>query len=286
MIPGKKIRACFGFCDIRNFTDATECLQEDVMMFVNKIADVVHNKVVFHSGFPNKNIGDAFLLVWKKSAADNIQKTRGTNSFADRALQSFLDIIQCIETSQTLAEYAMHPAIQKRMPGYKIHMGFGLHVGWAIEGAIGSAHKVDPTYLSPHVNVSSRLEAATKQYGVMMLISETVVAELTKSSLRHCCRKLDRITVKGSAAPIIIYTFDLPLFQQDLKGNPADYRALFENAVDNYIEGNWSSALEKLEECLQLWPTDKPGHVLLNFMASHNYRIPASWKGYRELTEK
>lgn len=74
MIPGKKIRACFGFCDIRNFTDATECLQEDVMMFVNKIADVVHNKVVFHQGFPNKNIGDAFLLVWKKSAADNTHK--------------------------------------------------------------------------------------------------------------------------------------------------------------------------------------------------------------------
>lgn len=77
MIPGKKIRACFGFCDIRNFTDATECLQEDVMMFVNKIADVVHSKVVFHQGFPNKNIGDAFLLVWKKSAAYNTQKVLG-----------------------------------------------------------------------------------------------------------------------------------------------------------------------------------------------------------------
>lgn len=86
MIPGKKIRACFGFCDIRNFTDATECLQEDVMMFVNKIADVVHNKVVFHQGFPNKNIGDAFLLVWKKSAADNTQKVLG-------AFQSFFQIL-------------------------------------------------------------------------------------------------------------------------------------------------------------------------------------------------
>jgi class 3 adenylate cyclase len=76
MVPGKKIQACFGFCDIRNFTDATECLQEDVMMFVNKIADVVHNKVVQHQGFPNKNIGDAFLIVWKKTVADNTNKVQ------------------------------------------------------------------------------------------------------------------------------------------------------------------------------------------------------------------
>ena len=38
MIPGKKILAVFGFCDIRNFTDATEVLQVDVMVFVNEIA--------------------------------------------------------------------------------------------------------------------------------------------------------------------------------------------------------------------------------------------------------
>ena len=41
-------------------------------------------------------------------------------------------------------------------------MGFGLNLGWAIEGAIGSAHKIDASYLSPNVNMSSRLEAATK----------------------------------------------------------------------------------------------------------------------------
>ena len=31
MVPGKKITAIYGFCDIRRFTDTTECLQEDVM---------------------------------------------------------------------------------------------------------------------------------------------------------------------------------------------------------------------------------------------------------------
>ena len=50
-------------------------------------------------------------------------------------------------------------------------MGFGLHVGWAIEGAIGSEYKIDASYLSPNVNMSSRLEAATKQFGTSLLMS-------------------------------------------------------------------------------------------------------------------
>ncbi len=51
-------------------------------------------------------------------------------------------------------------------------MGFGLHVGWAIEGAIGSEYKIDASYLSPNVNMASRLEAATKQFGTSILMSE------------------------------------------------------------------------------------------------------------------
>jgi len=65
MVPGRKTYCIFGFCDIRNFTDATEVLQEGVMVFVNEIAKIVHTKVDHYSGAANKNIGDAFLLVWK-----------------------------------------------------------------------------------------------------------------------------------------------------------------------------------------------------------------------------
>ena len=51
-------------------------------------------------------------------------------------------------------------------------MGFGLHAGWAIEGAVGSLQKVDATYLSPHVNMAARLETSSRQYGVPVLMSE------------------------------------------------------------------------------------------------------------------
>lgn len=65
MLPGKRKLAIFGFCDIRNFTDATEVLQKDVMIFVNSIGEIVHRVVDKYHGSANKNIGDAFLLVWK-----------------------------------------------------------------------------------------------------------------------------------------------------------------------------------------------------------------------------
>jgi hypothetical protein len=103
------------------------------------------------------------------------------------------------------------------MPGFRVSMGFGLHVGWAIEGAIGAAshaprlsvpcahavlaptpqttgtcwrpkrkrlsdsvsagseYKIDASYLSPNVNMASRLEAATKQFGAAILLSEDFV---------------------------------------------------------------------------------------------------------------
>jgi class 3 adenylate cyclase len=41
-------------------------------------------------------------------------------------------------------------------------MGFGLHLGWAIEGMIGSSFKIEASYLSPNVNIAARLQNATK----------------------------------------------------------------------------------------------------------------------------
>lgn len=61
---GSSVSCIFLFCDIRQFTDATECLQEEVFVFTNKIAAVVHSICHSYGGSANKNIGDAFLLSW------------------------------------------------------------------------------------------------------------------------------------------------------------------------------------------------------------------------------
>jgi class 3 adenylate cyclase len=74
-------------------------------------------------------------------------------------------------------------------------MGFGLHVGWSIEGPIGSEFKIDASYLSSNVNMSSRLEGATKQYGVPILISEDVY-KITTLKMREQMRQVDCVMVK------------------------------------------------------------------------------------------
>lgn len=65
LTKGEKVFCIFGFCDIKFFEEATEHLKEEVMQFVNTIAEIVHNVVDKYAGKSNKNLGDAFLLVWK-----------------------------------------------------------------------------------------------------------------------------------------------------------------------------------------------------------------------------
>ena len=147
MIEGKKKCAIFGFCDIRNFTDTTEELQEGVMMFVNEIAQIIHGLVDKYFGAANKNIGDAFLMVWKFkpnefSFSDDLifrnPESKRAFYIPDLALLSFIKIYCKLNKDPNILKYRNHPKLIQRMPGYEVKMGFGLHLGWAIEGAIGS----------------------------------------------------------------------------------------------------------------------------------------------------
>jgi len=204
MIPGRRVEAIFGFCDIRNFTDATEVLQDQVMVFVNRIAGVVHSCIDEFFGSPNKNIGDAFLLAWRVSGHDAKKQQR----LADMALISFVKIIAQINKSPLLAEYRNHPKLVKRLPNYRVRMGFGLHSGWAIEGAIGSEFKIDASYLSPNVNMAARLEAVTKHFGCLILISDAL-HKLMSELMAEECRLIDHVKMVGTKEAFKLYTIDL-----------------------------------------------------------------------------
>jgi class 3 adenylate cyclase len=84
----------------------------------------------------------------------------------------------------------------------------GLHLGYAIEGAIGSYYKIDASYLSPHVKMPERLESSTKAYGVPLLISGTLYSKLTRAT-RNFCRQVDWVTMVGSDEPVRFYTVDI-----------------------------------------------------------------------------
>lgn len=86
-------------------------------------------------------------------------------------------------------------------------LGVGLHIGWAIEGAIGSAIKMDATYLSPSVNITARLESATRIYGCDVLVSQAF-AECLSQPAQNLLRLLDRVQLAGVSAPFHVYTLD------------------------------------------------------------------------------
>ena len=168
---GEKVECIFGFCDIREFTATTECLREKIMQFVNTTAAIVHGAAKEHRGFPNKNVGDAFLMVWrppqdnldenaklpsgKRHSGPELWEESSPVPIADHAYMTILESIEKIDNCQTLKDLTLYnAAINERMPNYRTKLGFGLHAGWAIEGAIGSNVKVDCSYLGPHMQVS------------------------------------------------------------------------------------------------------------------------------------
>ena len=176
---GSKVYCIFGFCNIRRFEEINNMLRDTILEFVNKIAEIVHENVHQHLGSTNKNIGDVFLLVWKfqnseliyQSSSQELVKFLGDedddndedndeaiNNIIDKndwvpvlnprsliakrkcdlALMSFVKIFLTIQVDNEFKNYC-----KINLGGMKINMGFGLHCGWAIEGAIGSEHKID-----------------------------------------------------------------------------------------------------------------------------------------------
>jgi len=298
MMPGKKKMAIFGFCDIRNFTDATEVLQEDVMVFVNSIAGVVHSMVDRYTGAANKNIGDAFLLVWKIPENNVYVQDNGSfelddnllmRNMADFSLISFLKINARINRDPSLVKYSENEGLKARLPNYKVRMGFGLHIGWAIEGAIGSESKIDASYLSPNVNMASRLEAATKQYGVPLLFSGDLYKYLSPE-LKDISRLIDIVTVKGSTKPVEVYTVDMDVedFQvaKDKNEMTAEERALkhkTKKEVMQYVlnSGKASAILESDKDLKHMF-RNKNQEFERVFREGFNAYIAGNWQTAKE----
>ena len=124
------------------------------------------------------------------------------------ALFAFLKVINNINKYTHILKYNKNKKLKKVIQDYKVKMGFGLHTGWAIEGAIGSYFKIDASYLSPNVNMAARLESSSKQYKVPILVSGDFYEVLTPE-VQNLTREIDNVTVKGSIRPIRLFTVDV-----------------------------------------------------------------------------
>jgi class 3 adenylate cyclase len=228
-LKGKKKTAIFGFCDIRQFEEINLALEEKTILLINEIADIVHSSVDKFGGATNKNIGESFLNVWKfynevpvrdkdgnltTQKKDNLLEIDPTNPMvaitADSACLACLRVIMKINKSFNILNYSHNEEILKRISNFKLNMGFGIHIGYGIEGAVGSTYKIDASYLSPNVNIAARLETATRQFGLSLLISGPLY-NLFSDELKRICRYIDCVYVKGSVQPLDLYTIDVNL---------------------------------------------------------------------------
>ncbi|KAG5175770.1 hypothetical protein JKP88DRAFT_283402 [Tribonema minus] len=277
LTSGTMARAVFGFCDIRAFTDTTECLREEVMPFVNRVARLLHAVARRYGGSAGGSAGDAFLLTWPaticgdrgrngggsggsiggsnssggagrggggaggtggaggSSGSSSASLSAGASSSggggggggsgrgaesvataADHALLSFLRVIVEMERQQDyICQFSVSAMsrVCQRMPDYKARMGFGLHVGWAVQGAIGSDKKIDTSFMSPHVGLVEFLEACTKTYGVPLLMSKAFYQQLSANAQAQC-RLVDVVQRAPHDPPLHIYAYACDFFKR------------------------------------------------------------------------
>ena len=80
-IPGRKVNMIFSVCQIRKFSETTNYLLDEIIVFVNKIVKIVHECAKRWDGIPTNNLGDKYILSWKlPTLADCKKMTRSEGS--------------------------------------------------------------------------------------------------------------------------------------------------------------------------------------------------------------
>lgn len=198
MMPGIKINGIFGFVDIRQFSDITTCLQEEVLIFTNTVSTILHNCTTRWGGIPNLNLGDSYLLLWKLPDQDVRDKPENeasavASNTATKALIGMLKFMVECKRSEGLQIFGEQENMTQLFgPDYTLEYGIGLHAGWAIEGPIGSEFKLDAGYISPYFNFTIEIQEATKHYKTPLLMSEKFYNMLCIRN-KEKIRKLDVI---------------------------------------------------------------------------------------------
>jgi adenylate cyclase len=162
-----------------------------------------------------------------------------------------------------------------------LEIGVGFSTGPTVIGNIGSVRRLDYTVIGDTVNLASRLEGATKQYGAKILLSEMTVRELRRPAT---LRELDLIRVKGKDRPVAVY--ESLGYRVGEPGLPA-LLELHAAGIEAYRARDWAKAGRAFDGVLELYPNDGPAAVYRKRCALLAKTAPAAdWDGVWNLTEK
>jgi len=235
---GRRREVTILFSDLRGFTSITEQADsEQLVRELNEYFQEMTRALFQHNGILDKFIGDAVMAVWG-SFQPHPQDDCRQAILAGLAMHRELAALNVRRRERGLADLAM---------------GVGINHGEAVVGDIGSAQQMNFTVIGDSVNLASRLEGTTKEYGVGLLISETV-EELVRPFFH--LQTVDSIVVKGRVKPVMTYTVH-GLKEEPLPATKAAYLEKYEEAMRLYRTEKFAQAREGFAACLELCPGDE-----------------------------
>jgi adenylate cyclase len=214
------------FSDVRGFTTLSEGLSpRELTRLMNDMLTPLTAAIHERRGTIDKYMGDAIMAFWGAPLTDP--------AHARNAVLAALDMIAC--TARIREEFAAR--------GWPpVHIGVGVSTGPMNVGNMGSKFRMAYTVLGDTVNLGSRLEGLTKQYGADVIVSGVTMQAIPDMHFRE----LDAVRVKGKNEPVKIYE---PLGLRTVVDSARVARMeQFHEALEHYRARQFGAALSLLDD--------------------------------------
>jgi adenylate cyclase len=278
VLGGEEREMTIMFSDVRGFTTISESYKKDpqgLTSLMNRFLTPLTNAILDRKGTIDKYMGDAIMAFWNAPVDDNDHQLH--------ACEAALDMLDRIDVLNKQREIEAKEGDQTFIP---INIGVGLNTGACVVGNMGSDLRFDYSVLGDSVNLASRLEGQSKEYGFPIIVgSKTALAVKDKFAILE----LDFIMVKGKKEPEVIYAI-AGREETAHSGRFQRLRNLTIEMLACYRSRDWEGALGAIERGRR---TDEAGALELLYNL-YEARIqgyqrnppPADWNGAFALLTK
>jgi adenylate cyclase len=258
------------FSDVRGFTTISETYKDDphgLTTLMNRLLTPLTNAIIDRKGTIDKYMGDAVMAFWNAPLDDPAHEVN--------ACAAALDMMDRIAQLNREREEEAREHGRTFIP---IKIGVGLNTGRCVVGNMGSDLRFQYTVLGDSVNLASRLEGQTKNYGVPILIG----SQTARAAKDFAMVEVDLIRVKGKMEPEHVYAV---VGRPEVAGSGEFQKAreLVTELVRNYRQQQWDLALRAIEAGRAVCPAFDLGELLdLYFERIREFQInppPAGWNG-------
>jgi adenylate cyclase len=235
VLGGEEREMTIMFSDVRGFTTISESYKSDpqgLTALMNRFLTPLTNAILARKGTIDKYMGDAIMAFWNAPLDDRQHEIN--------ACEAALDMLERIDALNKEREIEAQNGGHRYIP---INVGVGLNTGVCVVGNMGSNLRFDYSVLGDSVNLASRLEGQSKEYGFPIIVgSRTALAVKDKFAILE----LDFIMVKGKKEPEVIYAI---AGREDTaqSGNFQRLRNLTIEMLACYRSRDWEGALAAIE---------------------------------------